>query len=54
MTSRDKWGVVILILLFVVLGITLYFTTTRPAGPARSPEESVFVRQRMINLQKSK
>jgi hypothetical protein len=54
MTSRDKWGAVILVILFIALGVALYFTIAPPAGPARSFEDSLFVRQRIINLQKSK
>jgi len=54
LTFRDKVGLVILVLLFVVLFAVLWFTL-KPYGPeSRSPEESVIIQQRMRNLEKSR
>lgn len=54
MTRRDKVGLGVLIALFVFLIVTLVYTF-RPFGNAsRSPENSVFVEQRLINLHKGK
>ena len=51
MTKRDKIGLGILIGLFFVLCVILALTT-KPWGGSHEPEDSIFVRQRMINLQK--
>jgi len=53
MTKRDRIGVAILIALFVLLILTIVFIS-KPAGPAIRPEESVFVQQRIKNLEKSR
>jgi hypothetical protein len=52
MTRRDKVGLLILIVLFIVLGSILFWTVT-PFGPGYRPQDSIFVQQRIINLQKS-
>jgi hypothetical protein len=52
MTVRDKIGVGVLIGLFVLFGLILWWTVRPGEGPAHSPEDSIFVKQRMINLQK--
>jgi hypothetical protein len=46
-------GVFVLILLFVVLIVAL-IVTSKPAGPTIRPEESVFVQQRIKNLEKNR
>ena len=51
MTSRDKIGLAILIGLFVVLSVLLALTTNRWGG-SHKPEDSIFIQQRMINLNK--
>lgn len=53
MTKRDQIGVIVLIVLFVVLIVT-FIVTSKPAGPAIRPEESVFVQQRIKNLEKNR
>jgi hypothetical protein len=53
MTKRDRIGVVVLIALFVILIVTMILIS-KPAGPAIRPEESVFVQQRIKNLEKSR
>ena len=53
MTARDKWGVVLLVGLFVALILVLVWTV-QPMGPSsHRPAESPIVKQRIINLQKS-
>lgn len=54
MTTRDKIGAAILVALFVLLMGILIATFRRPYGPAHKPEESIFIKQRIINLQKGK
>ncbi len=54
MTSRDKLGVVVLLLLFVLFGVALYFTVRPKSTERRGFGDNVLVEQRMINLQKSK
>ena len=54
MTTRDKWGAGILIFLFIALGIVLYYSIPRAGRPIGSPEESFFIRQRIINIEKSR
>ncbi len=51
MTTRDKIGLAILIGLFAAFCIILALTI-EPRGGSHAPEDSIFVRQRMINLNK--
>lgn len=53
MTRRDRIGIVVLIALFVLLFVTLVLVS-KPKGPAIRPEDSVFVQQRIKNLEKSR
>lgn len=52
MTKRDKIGVAVLIALFIFFIVALVMTL-KPLGPSISPEQSVFVQQRIKNLEKS-
>lgn len=54
LSRRDKQGVVILIALFIVLGVALAIMWPRPLGEPRDFSESVFVQQRIINLEKNR
>lgn len=54
LSKKDKQGVAILVVLFIVLGIALVFTLPAPLGPGRDLSESVIVQQRMINLEKNR
>lgn len=54
MTTRDKIGVGVIIFLFIILVLILAWTVRPMSGTVRAPEDSIFVQQRMINLQKSK
>lgn len=49
MESREKKGLAVLIGFFLVLGLILFFTVTRPDGPSRSIENNVLIEQRMKN-----
>ncbi len=51
MTTRDKIGLGVLIGLFVAFCVILVLTI-KPWGGSHAPEDSIFVRQRMINLNK--
>lgn len=51
MTSKEKRGIVVLIVLFAALIVTMLLVVS-PAGPGHDPAESVFVKQRIINLHK--
>ncbi len=53
MTSRDKIGVLLLVLLFTALCLVLVWTV-KPHGPAHAPKDSIFVQQRIKNLEKSR
>ena len=53
MTKRDRIGIAVLIVLFVLLIVTIILVS-KPAGPAIRPEESVFVQQRIKNLEKNR
>jgi len=54
MTTRDKIGAVILVLLFVFLaGAIVLFSPPRP-DKTFSPEDSPIVQQRIKNLEKSR
>lgn len=52
MTTQDKVGLMFLIALMVVLALTLIWSF-RTLGPPEAAKDSYFVRQRLINLQKS-
>ena len=54
MTTRDKIGVVVIVVLFVVLILILTWTVRPHSDTVHAPEDSIFIQQRMINLQKSK
>jgi len=54
MTRAEKVGAVVLVALFVILCLTLVIIFSKPLGSPRRPEDSVFVKQRIINLQKSR
>ncbi len=54
MTKRDKTGVFVLVLLFVIFCVVLLAIFKKPWGPTRTPAESVIVKQRIINLEKSR
>jgi hypothetical protein len=54
MTRRDKVGLGVLIALFVLFAVLLVWTLRGTAKPGHAPEDSIFVRQRIINLNKSK
>ena len=54
MTTRDKIGVVVIVVLFVVLILILTWTIRPHSDTVHAPEDSIFIQQRMINLQKSK
>ncbi|GMW02826.1 MAG: hypothetical protein AMXMBFR84_39620 [Candidatus Hydrogenedentota bacterium] len=51
MTRRDLMGVFFLVTLFIVLIVGLVLTF-QPKGEGNDPSESVFVQQRVRNLQK--
>lgn len=51
LTRRDKIGLAVLVLIFVVFGIILAVTTERPSGPSRSFENNVIVERRLQNLE---
>lgn len=53
MTRRDIIGVIVLTALLIGLGGVLIWTFVRPSGNIHDPRDSIFVRQRIINLQKS-
>lgn len=52
LSQRDKVGLGIIIALLLALMGALVLTMSPPQGGAGSPEESVFVQQRIRNLQK--
>jgi len=52
MTQRDKIGLGILALLFVLLATALVWVSRGPRQPGHDPSESIFVKQRVINLNK--
>ena len=53
MSTGDKIGIAVLVALFALLAVLLYWTTQPPAGTVRKPEDSVIIRQRIINIEKS-
>lgn len=55
MNARERRGVVVLVLLFLVLGFVLAMVMRRDGGPATGTfENNPIVEQRLINLQKSR
>lgn len=53
MTSKEKTGLVVVIVLFAMFGVLLVLTM-RPAGNATGgAEDSVLVQQRIRNLQEN-
>ena len=53
MTQREKIGLGVLIALFLFFFVVLLHTVNR-FGPPRPVEESVIIKQRIINIEKSK
>lgn len=45
-------GIGIIVVLFCVLGLLLYLTVKPNSDKVYTPEESIFVQQRMKNIQK--
>lgn len=52
LSKRDKIGLGVIIGLMVLLLTAFALTLRPPQGNAKGPEDSVFVKQRMKNLQK--
>ena len=53
MSRRDIIGVIVLAALLIGLAGVLIWTFARPSGNIHDPKDSIFVRQRIINLQKN-
>ena len=53
MSRRDIIGAIVLAALLIGLAGVLFWTFARPSGSIHDPKDSIFVRQRIINLQKS-
>jgi len=51
-TTNEKIGLGVLVSLFVVFCAVLVWTFQPVGGEAKDVEESIFVQQRVINLQK--
>jgi hypothetical protein len=54
LSKKDKQGIVILVVMFVLLGIALILTLPSPEGPGRGWSENVLVEQRMNNLERNR
>ena len=54
MSRRDKIGLALLVVTFVLFVIALAWTVRPYSDTVRSPEESIFVQQRMKNIEKSR
>jgi hypothetical protein len=54
MTKKEKIGLAILIGLLVLLCLVYIWTFEKIGGEPKDPSESIFVKQRIINLEKSK
>ena len=54
LSKRDKIGLFVLFVLIVLLCFAFIAVFRKPPGNARGPADSIFVKQRIINLQKSK
>ncbi len=52
MTTNEKIGLGVLVSLFVVFCAVLVWTFQPAGGEAKDVEDSIFVQQRVINLQK--
>jgi len=52
-SRRDIMGAIVLAALLLFLAGVLIWTFARPSGSIHDPKDSIFVRQRIINLQKS-
>ena len=52
MTQREKIGLGVLVALFVLLASLLVWVLRGTGRPGHDPSESVFVKQRIINLNK--
>lgn len=52
MNRRDKIGLAVLVLLLACFVAVLVWTFRGPARPAHDYSESIFVKQRLINLKK--
>lgn len=49
MTNKERIGAAVLVGLFVLMGVLLWFTMSRPDGDGRSIENNVIIEQRMKN-----
>jgi hypothetical protein len=49
MTTKERNGAILLVVIFCLFGIILFFTVERPTGQQRSIENNVIVEQRMKN-----
>ncbi len=54
MSSKEKWGIAVLIGILSACAVGLIWMWTRPEGPYRGFDNNVVVEQRLINLQKSR
>ncbi len=54
MSSKEKWGVAVLIGILSACAMGLIWMRTRPEGPYRGFDNNVVVEQRLHNLQKSR
>jgi hypothetical protein len=52
MTRREKIGLVVIIGLFAVLILVVAWGFSPGSQTTHAPEDSIFIRQRVINLQK--
>jgi hypothetical protein len=53
MSSKDKTGAIILVVLFIILGVMLAVFTPRPDS-AHDPSESPIIQQRIQHLERSR
>ena len=54
MSKKDKIGLAVIVGLMVALLTAFALTLRPPQGNAKGPEDSVFVKQRMKNIEKMK
>jgi len=52
MTQRDKIGLGVFVALFILLAALLVWVLRGTSRPGHDPSESVFVKQRILNLNK--
>lgn len=52
MTTRDKIGIGMIIALFAVLILGILWTVRPYSDKIHAPEDSIFIQQRMRNLEK--